>query len=207
MYVLDQPDSPWGRPVCGDAKDACCPFSGWRVNSHLPSSLWIIRRKASVARRRCLLDALWQRRPSKPLAYTLMMVAREDDELTIETKGRGAGDHTFLFTCTQDEHTEIITWTFGGADQGMLSGSRQKVVLQAFANARRTGTRNLDRGMSSIMRNSNTAPTPITISGKPCLNCGAKRVLKQTQSGLFTVVDASILPDPTPPDDDPGVTI
>jgi hypothetical protein len=205
MYVLDQP-IPRGVDPFVAMKKMLLPFQ-W-LASELAFALLFVdhTRKASVQD----VDAfstLYGTQAKQALAMTLMMVAREGDELTIKTKGRGAGDHTFLFTCTQDANTEHITWTFGGADHGMLPGSRQKVVLQAFANARDAGKVELGpRDVIDYAELEHSANAYNNIR-QALFKLRRKRVLKQMKSGLFVVADPSILPQPTPPDDDPGVTI
>jgi hypothetical protein len=112
-----------------------------------------------------------------------------------------------LFTCTQDANTEVVTWAFGGADQGMLSGSRQKTVLQAFANARDASVYELGpRDVIDYAELGQSASAYNNIR-QALFKLRRKRVLIRTKSGLFAVADPSILPQPTPPDDDPGVTI
>jgi hypothetical protein len=136
-----------------------------------------------------------------------MMVSREGDELTLDTKGRGAGEHTLLFTCTQDPTTATIHWTFGGADATLLSGTRQHLVLQAFANARQVGVLELSpRDVIDYAELQQTAKNYNNIR-QALFKMRRKQVLGQTKSGLFFVTTPSILPDPTPADLDLGVVI
>jgi hypothetical protein len=125
----------------------------------------------------------------------------------IETKGRGVGDHKYLFMCTQHATTEVITWTFGGADQGMLSGARQRMVLQAFANARSAGVYELSPkdviDYAELQQSTNTYNN----IRQALFQMRRKGIVAHLKSGLFTIVDLSKLPDPTPIDDDPGVPI
>ena len=205
MYVLDQP-IPRGVDPFVAMRHMLLPFQ-WLASQEQFALVFVDHTRKPSVQDVDVFSTLYGTHAKQALAMTLMMVSKEGDEVKIETKGRGAGDHKYLFMCTQHDTTEVITWTFGGADQGMLPGARQKMVLQAFANARSAGTHELGpRDVIDYAELQQSAGTYNNIR-QALFQMRRKGVVAHLKSGLFTIVDASVLPDPTPVDDDPGVII
>ena len=129
-----------------------------------------------------VFSTLYGTQAKQALAMTLMMVSKEGDEVRLETKGRGIGEHKYLFMCTQQDHGSDYLG-FRGADQGILSGSRQKVVLQAFANARSDGVYELGPKDMMDYAELEQTPVPTTISARRCFKCAANRFLSASKVG------------------------
>jgi hypothetical protein len=205
MYLLDQP-IPRGIDPFLAIKRMLLPLH-W-LASELQFALVCIdhTRKASL-QDPDIFTTLYGSQVKQAIAYTLIMVSREDDELTLETKSRGAGEHTFLFTCHQEQTSKVITWTFRGADQMILSGTRQRLVLQAFANARAVGVYEL--GARDVVDYAELKQTPSHYNNmrQALFQMRRKQLLTQLKSGLFMVVDPSNLPSPAPADDPGGVQV
>ena len=210
MYLLDQP-IPRGVDPFLAMKRMLLPLH-W-LASELQFALVCIdhTRKAS-AQDPDIFTTLYGSQGKQAIAYTLIMVSSTDAgpgaaELTLETKGRGVDQHKFLFTCTQDKTTAVITWTFGGADHALLSGSRQRLVLQAFANAREAGVYEL--GARDVVDYAELQQSPATYNNmrQALFQMRRKKILTQMKSGLFAVLDPSTLPSPTPADDDAGIAV
>jgi len=205
MYLLDQ-TIPRGMDPFLAMKRMLLPFH-W-LASELKFALVFVdhTRKASV-QDPDVFTTLYGSQAKQAVAYTLIMVSREGDELTLDTKGRGAGEHKFLFTCKQAQTTQTITWTFGGADNTILSGSRQQLVLQAFANARAAGV--FELGPRDVIDYAELQQSTTIYNNirQALFKLRRKQVLHQMKSGLFAVANPDILPQPTPVDDDPGVRI
>jgi hypothetical protein len=205
MYLLDQA-IPRGVDPFLAMKKMLLPFH-WLASELEFALIFVDHTRKASAEDTDSFTALYGSQAKRAIAYTLMMISREGEELTIETQSRGAGEHTLLFTCHEDLTTGVITWMFNGADNGILSGSRQQLVLQAFANAREAGV--LELGPRDVIDYAELQQSAKTYNNvrQALFKLRRKKVLTQTKSGLFMVTDPAILPQPTPVDDDSGVCV
>jgi hypothetical protein len=205
MYLLDEP-IPRGVDPFLAMKRMLLPLH-WLASEMQFALVCIDHTRKASAHDLDIFTTLYGSQGKQAIAYTLIMVSRDDDEVTLETKGRGTDEHKFLFSCHQDKHTSVITWAFHGADQAIFSGARQHLVLQAFANARADGVYEL--GAREVVDYAELTQTPAHYNNmrQALFQMRRKHILTRMKSGLFTIIDPNQLPAPTPPDTDPGVSI
>jgi hypothetical protein len=203
MYLLDQ-TIPRGVDPFLAMKRMLLPFH-WLASELGFACVFVDHTRKASAQDPDSFTTLYGSQAKQAIAYTLIMVSREGDEIILETKGRGAGEHRFLFTCQQDPTTKEITWLFGGADNAMVSGSRQRLVLRAFARARVKGE--FELGARDVVDFAELKQTPANYNNtrQVLFQLYRKGLLQRTQKGLFIVIDPSSLP--SVDDDDNGVSI
>jgi hypothetical protein len=132
------------------------------------------------------------------------MVERHDHELTLSTKGRKIEERIFHFGFQYDEPTHTWAWTFEGEGPLVVSGSRTRFILQAFANARTAGQFELDaRGVIDFAEAEHTQALYNSVR-QALFQLRRKGILIRARNGLFVVANPGDLP---PPIDDPGMVI
>jgi hypothetical protein len=142
MYVYDLA-IPRGKDPFQAMQQALLPFRQLAIEQHF-ALLFVDHRRKSSQHDLDIFETLYGSRAKEAIADALLMVERDDHDIRISTKGRRIDQHVFHFSFQYHETDHTFAWSFTGIDTAVLSGTRQRMILQAFANAHAAGQVELD---------------------------------------------------------------
>ena len=191
LYVYDLP-VPRGKEPFQALQAALLPFRQLAIDLHF-SLIFVDHRRKSSRDDVDVFQTLYGSRAKEAIADTLIMVERHEHELTLSTKGRKIEERVFHFGF-QCDATSSWTWSFEGEGASVVSGSRTRFILQAFANARTANQYELDaRGVIDFGEAEHSLALYNRVR-QALFQLRRKGILVRVSNGLFAVVNLGDLP-------------
>lgn len=141
MYVYDPP-SARNTDLAREAKDFLLPLRQLAREKHF-SLVFVDHRRKQGHPDEDIFQTLYGSVGKFAIADALIMVVRQEDEVTLKCLGRRIKDQLLHFLFQHEPQTNTFRWEFRGVGESHTSNSLQKKILQAFRDARARGVKTL----------------------------------------------------------------